>query len=456
MATFSTAGKGARAGLAMKSNRGFIKPLSKTADIGVTHRLFIPTYSFTDDEGNVVHDFLIGFGAGRKLDFDVFGSTFMTYKRDWFEDENNIPKCRIGCDQFSKISRVILEAQCNSEKEAAKKAADELALANGGQRDEIALIRKLDKIDEKYHGREAEDGAQRTYATVSPMVSRLDYVMVAEMLIVPMDSTTNTPKWDAAKPTYKALTNNMLEKLFTILDTPGFFDPERGYLEVSFKYGNAGQEKQQAGQSATYNGVAKDMSLESSFPDLWRKYGAAKVKEIAGGERDIDKANDLILKRTGYTPGAMAGEDCKSKLLKWVAKNTVILTHIDVTDDTTKRAAKDMITLGILDGISTVKAKVAEIAAAQGDDDDDADVTPAPVSEEIENPEVPVMPQYAEPIASTNPVMNEAIAAVNGAANTMASQAQDMINAGAAMGARVGQNLQLSEVPDDDDMGDLL
>lgn len=442
MATFNSAGKGARAGLAMKSNRGFIKQLSKAAEIGSTNRLFIPTFSYVDEYGNKVNDLLIGFGAGRKLDFEVFGTSFMTYARAWMEDENNIPKCKIGCDQFSKISRVILEAQCNSEKEAAKKAADELALANNGQRDETALIRKLDRIDEKYHGRDAEDGAQRTYAQVNQMVGRLDYFMVAEMLIVPMDSVTNTPKWDKAQPTYKQLSNTVIQQLLTIMDTPGFYNPENGYLEVSFKYGNAGQKSKEAGQAATYNGVSADMSLEVAFKDLWAKYGEAKVKEIANGERDIEKANDLILARTGFRPGAFTGADVRSKMLKWVAKNTIILTHIDVTDDITKKAAKDMIKLGIVDNVASIKTKLNEIVEEQGDDDEE-DTAPTSAVEET---------TQEAPTSAVEETAQEAVEAMS----PMSQQAQEMINSGAAIGARVGANVPLSANDDDDDLGDLM
>ena len=446
MSTFSTAGRGARAGLQMKSNRGYIKQLSKAAEIGVTHRLFIPTFQFMNDYDEKVNDLLIGFGAGRKLDFDVFGATFMTYARAWYEDENNIPKCLINCDQFSKVSRVILEAQCNSEKEAAKKAADELALANNGQRDEMALIRKLDRIDEKYHGRDAEDGTQRTYAQVSQMVGRLDYFMVAEMLIVPMDSVTNTPKWDKAQLAYKQLSNQVIQQLITIMDTPGFYNPEDGYLEVSFKYGNAGQKAKEAGQSATYNGVASDMRLSVAFKDLWDKYGEAKVKEIANGERDIEKANDLILARTGYRPGAFTAADLRSKLLKWVAKNTIILTHIDVTDDLTKKAAKDMIDLGIVDNIASVKTKLSEIVESQAEE--------VPANQENTADEDVTAP--VEPTAQTaeSGVMEAAQKAAE-AMSPMSQQAQDMINSGAAIGARVGSNVPLAEM-DDDDLGELV
>jgi hypothetical protein len=438
MATFSTAGKGARAGLAMKTERGFIKQISKAATIGSTYRMFIPTFVGVDEIGEEYDDLLIGFGAGRKLDFNVFGSTFMTYPRSWYEDENNIPRCKVGCDQFNRISKVILEAQCNSEKEAAKKAADEIALANGGQRDEIALIRKIDRIDEKYHGRDAEDGTQRIYAKVSPMVGRLDYFMVAEVLLVPMDTTTNTPNWSKAVPAYKTLGNQFLEKIFTIMKTPGFYNREDGFLEIAFKYGSEGQEKNEAGLAATYNGVPRDMSLKNAFADQWAKFGAAKIAKIAGGERDIDKANDLILKRTGFKPGAFTGADCKSKLLKWVSKNTVILLNIDIADDNTKNAAKDIIGLGIVDNVSTVKSKLQEIVDSQKEDEEEE--TPTTVDESVN---AMVAEEPAPEPESTTP--------------SMVAQASDIINSGAPIGARVGQGVSLNEnMIDDDDLGDLL
>ena len=442
MSTIAAKGKGARAGLAMKTERGFIKTISKAATIGGTYRMFIPTFVGVDDLGQEFDDLLIGFGAGRKLDFEIFNTTFMTYPRNWYEDENNIPRCKVGCDQFSRISRVILEAQCNSEKEAAKKAADEIALANGGQRDEVALIRKLDRIDEYYHGRDAEDGAQRIYAKAAPFVGKLDYFMVAEVLLVPMDSATNTPNWAKAIPAQKVLSKQLLEKIFTIMETPSFFNREDGFIELAFKYGSEGQKSNEAGLNATYNGVPRDMSLKTAFPDLWLKMGAEKVAKIAGGERDIDKANDLILKRTGFKPGAFTSADCKSKFLKWVSKNTVILLNIDVTDDYTKYAAKDMIELGIVDKVSTVKSKLQEIVDSQGaDDEDDAPDEAETAVDESVNDMAP----------TDTPTVDDNIS------NSLVNQASDLINSGAPIGARVGQNIAAGgSLIDDDELGDLL
>lgn len=446
MATFSGAGVGARAGMAMKANRGFMKPLSKAAEIGGNYRMIIPTYNFTNEEGKTVGDILVGFGAGRDVDFNVFGTTFMMYRKDWYEDDNGRPKCKIGCDQFNRISKAILEAQCNSEKEAAKKEADELAVANNGNRNEVALIRKLDRIDEKYHGREAEEGTQRTYATVSPMVGRLDYIMVAEVLLVPMDSTTNTPQWDKAVYTYKKLPNSLLDQWFKIMDTQGFYNPEDGYLELAFTYGSVGQDKARAGQAATYNGVAENLRLATAFVDTWNKYGAAKVKDLINGKRDLDEVNELILKRTGYNPGAMSAEDARSKLLKWVSKNTIILTHIDVTDDATKKAAKDMIQLGVVDGISTVKQKLMDIVETQGDvDTEDSESTPTAATP-------------AEPVTSMDEAAQQMVAgAPEEPSSDLTAQASSMINSGADIGGRTAQNVQLAANEDvDDELGDLL
>lgn len=438
MSTFATAGIGARAGMAMKAPKGFMKALSQASEPGGKYRLFIPTIVTQQEDGTELNDFLIGFGAGRDLNFDVFGTTFMTYRKDWFEDDGSGAKCKIGCDQFAKISRAILEAQCASEKDAAKKEADEVAASNGGVRNEVALIRKLDRIDEKYHGREAEDGAQKTYASVNPMVSGLKYLLVLEMLMVPMDSATNTPKWDAAISVYKKCSNQFLEKLFNIMDDPQFFNREKGYLEVAYTYGSAGQDKKIAGQSQQFAGVVPSLGLEAMFPDLWTKFGAAKVKDIAGGKRDITQANELILRRTGYTPGNIMPEDIKSKLFTWAAKNVIILTHIDPNEEATKKAAKDMINLGILDAVADVKGKVQAIADSQDDEEENnteaANTTPTPETvEEATEQMAPIAPEE----------------------NAMTQQAQEILNSGADLTGRVAQNLTLPE-EEDDELGDML
>lgn len=437
MATFSVAGIGARAGMALKAPKGFMKALSQASEPGGKYRLFIPTIVTEQEDGTKVNDFLIGFGAGRDLNFDVFGTTFMTYRKDWFEDDGSGPKCKIGCDQFAKISRAILEAQCASEKDAATKEADEVAASNGGVKNEVALIRKLDRIDEKYHGRDAEDGAQKIYAKVNPMVSGLKYLLVLEMLMVPMDSASNTPKWDAAIPVYKKCSGQFLEKLFNIMDDAQFFDPEKGYLEVSYTYGSAGQDKKIAGQSQAFAGIVPSLGLETMFPDLWHKFGVSKINEIAGGKRDAAQANEIILKRTGYTPGNIMPEDIKSKMFKWAASNVIILTHIDPNEEATKKAAKDMIGLGILNAVADVKNKVQAIVDTEEDGSEEA----APAAQ----------------AAPTTPVVDEAVRqmAPTPEENTMAKQAQEILNSGADLTGRVAQGLNLPE-EEDDELGDIL
>lgn len=448
MSTFSVTGVGARAGMAMKAPKGFMKALSQESEPGGKYRLFIPTI-VTQTEDGPVNDFLVGFGAGRDLSFDVFGTTFMTYKKEWFEDDGSGPKCKIGCDQFAKVSRAILEAQCASEKDAARAEADVIAASNGGQRNEVALIRKLDRIDEKYHGREAEDGAQKTYASVNPMVSGLKYLLIMEMLMVPMDSTTNTPKWDSAKPVYKKCSNTFLQKLFDIMDDSQFFDSSKGYLEVAYTYGSAGQEKKIAGQSQTFQGIVPSLGLEATFPDLWKKFGENKIAEIAGGKRDITQANELILRRTGYTPGNISPEDIKSKMFKWVASNTVILTHIDPQEEATKKAAKDMINLGILDSIIDVKNKVKAIADSQ---EDEGNANAGSVEQAVNDmaPTTPTEQNVAPQMSEQAQNMTN-----SGNWNPVTEQAQNMINSGEDLTGRVAQNLQLPE-EEEDDLGDML
>ena len=191
------------------------------------------------------------------------------------------------------------------------------------------------------------------------------------------------------------------------------------------------------------------LGLEATFPDLWKKFGENKIAEIAGGKRDITQANELILRRTGYTPGNISPEDIKSKMFKWVASNTVILTHIDPQEEATKKAAKDMINLGILDSIIDVKNKVKAIADSQEDEESANaggveqavnDMAPATPTEQNVAPQMSEQAQNMTNSGNWNPVTE---------------QAQNMINSGEDLTGRVAQNLQLPE-EEEDDLGDML
>lgn len=444
MSSLNAVGMGIRAGIKMKNSGEFLKRLSKEAIPGGTYRLFLPTFRVFDEDGQMMYDdILSAVVTGRALDFKVFNTAFMTYKDDWYVmDETGNKTDKVGVDSTARIARIIFEAQCNSEKEAAKEEAKTIAASNGGETNDIALIRKLDRIDEKYHGRDAEDGAARVYPTVSPIVKGLSSQVIVEMLLVPMDSTTNTPQWDKATYVFKECSKKLLQQFITFLDDPNYNDTtrDRGYIELSFTYGSAGQSSQQAGQASTFSGVATQLGLETAFPDSWNRIGKEKVQGIAGGERDCVKAGAVISAHAGYAAGRFTPEDLQAKLRQWVAKNMVILTHIDMADQATKKGAKDLVESGMVDGIAQVKTKLMEVAEENGSSEDEA---PTPVA----------APSPTTPPVDAQEAIQQAVAPMASETPVAPVETTNPIQDG---GAAIRDAIHAPIAEDDDELGDLL
>ena len=360
MSSINLTGVGLREGVKMKNTATFLQRLSKAATPGGQYRLFFPKIKNADG----TEDVIAAAATGRALDFKIFGSAFMTYKNEWWESgDAGIKKDLINLDSYARIARIIFEAQCEREKEDAKAEAENIAQQNGGEVDSVALIRKLDKIDEKYHGREGGEGVQRTFGTVSPSIRGLATQIIVELLMVPMDSTSNTPQWDKAEYVYKEFSKKVMNTIISLLDNPAFNDPSKPYLEVAFTYGTANQTAKQAGQDANYNGVTSALGLETMFPESWASTGKDKVANIIDGKREPDEAGPIILAHSGYIQGRLTPQDIDAKLRQWVASNLVVLTHINMADPSTVKGAKDLVDSGLVDGINQVKNKLIELAS---------------------------------------------------------------------------------------------
>ena len=453
MASINVTGVGLREGVKMKQTSSYLKRLSKAATPGGQYRLF-----FTKIKGeDGVEDIMAAAATGRSLDFNIFGSSFMTYANDWWEgDAAGGKKDLMGLDSYARIARIIFEAQCEQEKARAQEEADQMATQNGGQRDEIALLRKLDKIDEKYHGREGGEGVQRTYGTVSPAIRGLATQIIVELLMVPMDSTTNTPQWEKAEYVYKEFSKKIMNTFIQLLDNPAYNDPSKPYLEVSFTYGAPNQNAKQAGQDSSYNGVSSNLGLETMFADSWNSIGKAKVDGIAGGKKTLEEAGPIILAHSGYTQGRMTPQDVDAKLRQWVASNLVILTHINMGDPNTQRGAADLIKSGLVDNISQIKTKLEELIT---DENASVEVTPMPAP-------VDTAPAPAPAPAPTSDVTSNAVAETmaggsgvtldslmqNNATPAPASTGVDLDEGGVAMREAVTSNVP----EDEEELGDLL
>lgn len=433
-------------GKSMSSRPQFVPSLSKDAIPGRTYRLFFPKVKtpILDESGNptgqVEDNFMLSYVVGRDLNYEIFNKVgFMTYKNEWFDMEDiNIFKDLTGTDSYAKIMRAAFDASCEKEKAEAERQAKELAAQNGGKVDERALFRKLDNIDIKYHGRPAEDGVQAIYATERPAISGLHGMLITECLRVPMKTDTNTPDWSAATYHYKRCSKQFIQQLIDIVDNPAYNRDDTDYVEISFKYGSDGQKPSEAGRESVYNPVAKELSLEVLYPKDWSDIGKDKVAGIAGGERDAEAAAEAVMKDAGYSNIRITPQELASAVKKWAATNLAVFTHMDMDAQETQRAAKDLISCGILDGLADIKAKVVKMVEELDKDGANGDNSASVDS------------------ASKEMAVEETKAAVDPEQEAKTQEAIDHLNtSGSIDGRSAGAYLDIAE-DEDDLMGDLV
>lgn len=439
-------------GKKMSSRPQFVQSLSKNAIPGRTYRLFFPKVKTAvfDENGNntgeTEDNFMLSYVVGRDLDFEVFNKvSFMTYKAEWYEMQDiNSFKDKTGTDSYARIMRAAFEAQCEKEKADAEAQAKELASQNGGKVDERALYRKLDNIDMKYHGRPAEDGVAAVFATVKPAIGGLRGMLITECLRVPMKTDTNTPDWSQASYHYKRCSQSFIQQLIDIMDNPAYNRPDADYIEITFKYGSDGQKASEAGRDSSYTPVSRDLALETLYKSEWDEVGKAKVDAIAGGDRDADAAAEAVMKDAGFSNIRITPQELASSVKKWSSNNLAIFTKMDMEAQETQRAAKDLVTCGILDGLSDIKAKVEKMVEEQeenrGNEEDETgtvDVADSGMTQASED---------EKEVEQSDPERDKKVA------NAM----NELQNAGALDARTASEFLDIPEDGDDDLMGDLV
>ncbi len=450
MGSFITLKQGAK----MASRPTFVKSLSNNAIPGRTYRLFFPKVKrqVEDEYGNPMGEsednFMMAYVVGRDLDMNVFNHvSFMTYKQEWFEMlDTNTFKDLTGVNSYFRIMRAAFEASCEKEKADAEQQSKELAAQNGGKIDERALFRKLDNIDMRYHGRPAEDGVPAVYASVKPAIGSLHGMLITECLRVPMKTDTNTPDWANASCHYKKCSKKFIQQLIDIMDDPAYNRSDADYIEITYKYGSDGQKPSEAGRDSTFTPVSRDLALETLYPSEWESIGREKVNKVAGGDRDAAAAADAVLKESGYGSVRITPQELASTVKKWASTNMVIFTKMNLEAQETVKAAKDLVSCGILDGLADIKAKVEQMAEEQGEDSEENETqttaaaeskseTQASTPTDVEQPATPVDPEHEKRVS-------EAV--------------QELYNTNAIDGRTANQYL---DIPDDDDdglMGDII
>ena len=333
-----------RAGRRVKQAQIGIRGLSSAVVLGTKYRLFFPT--------NGVDDVIIAQLPGRKFDYDATGIAFCPLPEDAFTTNasGKVRETSVLRD-WDKILKVIHQADCDKEKADAEREAARIADEGGEPIDTIALNQKLHEIELSYFG-DNNAKPQKIYATKKPVMEYAKPLMATEAWLVPLGDN-GEPKFEVAERVSVPLeSNKRIDSLFNLLDNKDYFSEGEEFLEVGYDY--VGASKKEAGQNATFYGIAKDLKLENKYSDLWKANAKEGLERIAKTSEEVMDANMSMSASTTI-------EECVDTLKKYVSKKRATLLHINVESDDTKAAAKFMLDNNLCEKVPNIARKLLEI-----------------------------------------------------------------------------------------------
>ena len=338
----------------LKASQGKLVNLSKKLNPGTRYRLIFPRSLET---GEIVTAIV----PGRQCDFKKLKVSFIPL-RDFEQEESGRIIDTTVLGKYARICRVLKEAAYNQECSRAKKEAQEQAdNLYGGKIQESQLNTVLQEITLKYKGN--SDVTPTIYPSEPDLLSGLKLLTATECVVIPLTSA-GAPEWTQAWPASVDLTTGAKRnKLASIQNNAEFVDMNADFVEVDYDY--AGATKEEAGRAASFAGVSKDMSLMTKDPAGWdanidRIKGMLVYNQIAVAGRNMAMSSPVTVK------------EFLTRFSKYMSRNTGLWIHVNMEDEVTERAAKDILTEQLVDGMETLKMKFVELAARatnEGDDD---------------------------------------------------------------------------------------
>ena len=345
---------GGKAGAAVKNKAAADRALSKCLEINSNYRIFFKT--ITLDDGSI--DFFSVLGAGRSLDFEIFNSSFLSYTADMytFDEVTGEIHDLTALQDWSKIGRVIYEAQCTREKKRAEHEAEDMATSMGKPIDQVSLNRKLEAIELEFHGGEAADGTKISPKKNVPL-SGIQIKMITRVLVVRM-MPDGRPDFKNAQYASLDVSRTKLDQLEAVLGDAQYVNPADGYLEVQYNY--IGADKAAAGRSAQFQGVADSLRLNKMFPQEWEAKGKSLVDNLIPGT-NYNEMGDLVLAKNMNFRRRLSANDIPTLFSKWAQENAVVYTSIDYESKYTIDAAPYFLKYGLLNDYDKIKEEFEKI-----------------------------------------------------------------------------------------------
>ena len=423
-----------RSGKRAKDSQGSDQHLSKVVELNGKYRLFFRTWEVEDG----ILDIAAAMVPGRSCNLDICGTTFVPYSPEMYKvEEAGQIEDLTALRSWSRISRVIFEAQCTREKKNAENEATRTAQELGQPIDQIALARALEGIELKYNGGKAADGTN-IMPTERPAISGLQQKMSTQLLAVKL-LPTGEPDWKNAKYAVLEFSNARIQELLSILDNPDYAYKTDGYLEVGYDY--IGADKKAAGRAAKFQGIAESVSLAKIYPQSWEQFGKSLVAGIAKADT-LEATAEIMRSRNRNLKGGKGPTDVISSFKAWCAKNAAVFASINFESDNVKFAAEDFLKENLLESVPNIKAKfetvLEEVKKEKGSNQ---------LTEAASAPGAETAP--AQPETSVAPTTSVQPAQVNTAPTTVAEPTSLLDGAGSVRTAAT------VDVVGDEDLGDL-
>lgn len=336
---------GLRKGEVIKSNQGYDMRFSKAKELNCKYRLFFRTKT-TDGVTDVIAPAV----PGRNADFEVIGTSFIQLDGSQVEiDDNGKLVDKSGLDKWAPITKVLHAASCANKKKVAEIQAQATASATGVDIDVTALDKKFEEIDAEYFGTKVN--GVNVAPSIRPILGGLTATFFTQVLVVKMDSK-GAPIWKEAKRCTMTLSGKATAALMNACSDPNYHIEGEDWVEIGYDF--IGADKKTAGMNAAYQPIATSLSLKNQFPEEWESEGKAAVATLANGD-DVDKIAEQMISRAVDLKNSCSVNEVVSKIRKYCATNTAILSSIDMNADATKWYASDILKAGLVDNLPKIK-----------------------------------------------------------------------------------------------------
>lgn len=398
-----------RRGKKVREEQGFDQPLSKVLELNCNYRIFFKKLPVDPSDPDFV-DLAVAMVPGRSCDLKVCGTTFIPFTKDMYTvAETGDIIDQSGLDSWARISRVLHDARCTSEKKSKEAESERAAKEVGKPIDQVALSKALEAIEEEYHGGTSASG-QKIMPTKTQAISGIQNKMSTRIVVVKM-LPTGAPDWKNAKYAILEISNARMNELISLCDDPNFNNKGRDYIEVQYNY--TGADKKTAGQAAKFQGIAQALSLESTFPAEWESMGKDKVLNLASGTTP-DELAEYMRSRNRNLSGGKAPSEIVTSFKKWCGENAVVFGSIDFEADQTRYTATAFLESHLLDSIPLVKEKFEALADESGKPSEDTAAANA-ADAMLNAAQAPVAEDPATPAVEENKALADAVSLLENA-----------------------------------------